>query len=104
MRPCLRQDEGWMIGCVSPVGTMTSTGGMEAAARLKRFARQDQRGILAAETERIRHHGGDPGVARGVGNHVEGDRRIGYFVVDGRRYPLMFQRQQRENGFYRARR
>ena len=38
---------------------------------LDRFARQDQRGVLAAEAERIRHHRGDAGVARLVGNHVE---------------------------------
>src|SRR6267154_3318151 len=104
MTSWLRQDEGWMIAFVSPVGTMTSAADIEGSGRLKRFARQDQRGILAAETERIRHHGGDSGVARGIGNHVEWYRRIGYVVVDGRRYPLVLKRQQRENSFNRARR
>src|SRR3977135_4674665 len=99
MMPCLRPDEGLMIACVTRVGTVRPGADIEGPGRLKRFARQDHRGILAAETERIRHHGGDSGVARGIGNHVEWYRRIGYVVVDGRRYPLVLKRQQRENSF-----
>ena len=60
-------------------------------------------GILAAEAERIRHHRGDPRVARLVGYHVERDRRIRNVVIDGRRNALVLERQQREDRLDRAR-
>src|SRR5690349_24755848 len=41
-----------------------------AAKMLNRFARQDQRGILPAEAERVRHDGGDASVARLVADDV----------------------------------
>src|ERR1700753_1004548 len=50
--------------------------------RSNRLARQNQRSILAAEAERIRHHGGDARVARRVSDDVERDRRIRNIIVD----------------------
>src|SRR5262245_2247664 len=46
-----------------------------------RFPRQDQRRVLPAEAERVRHDGGDAGVARLVADDVEGDRGIRVLVV-----------------------
>jgi hypothetical protein len=46
-----------------------------AAKRLDRFARQDQRRVLPAETERVGHHRRDLGVARLVADHIERESR-----------------------------
>src|SRR5262245_27906912 len=72
-------------------------------AGLGRLTRQDQRGVLAAEAERIRHHGGHLRIARLVADHVEQDRGIRILVVDGRRNTLMLEREQREHSLNCAR-
>src|SRR5579863_3901098 len=70
---------------------------LDGMSRLCRFTGQDQHGILAAEAERVRHYGGDTGIARFVGDDVEGNGRIRDIVIDGRWNPLVFERQQRED-------
>src|ERR1700744_5881430 len=65
-----------------------SRGGIRGSGRSNRLAGQDQRSVLAAKAERVRHHGGDAGVARLVGNDVEGNRRIRNVVIVGGRNEL----------------
>src|SRR5579864_3009194 len=72
----------------------TSGAGRRPSA-LDRFTGQIQRGILTAEAEGVRHHGRDARVASLVGDHIEGNGRIGNVVVDGRRNSLMLERQER---------
>src|ERR1700730_1338363 len=57
--------------------------------RSNRLKGQDQRRVLAAEAERIRHDRGDARVAGDVGNHVERYRRIRDVIIDRRWYALM---------------
>src|SRR4030095_12290178 len=100
-RPRLRRSAWWRREH-GPWREGASGSFAKIAYLLDRFTRQNPRGVLAAEAERVRHHGGDAGVARLVGDDVEGNRRIRNIVIDGRRNPLMLKRQQREHGFHRA--
>jgi hypothetical protein len=61
-----------------------------------RFPPHDERDILAAEAERIRHPGYDTRVSRLVRHDVERDCRIRNIVVDRGRNALVFERQQGE--------
>src|SRR5690242_11392809 len=74
----------------------------KSRARSGRFARQDQRGVLAAEAERIRHDSSHARIARLVTDDVELDGRIRDFIIDRRRNPLMLEREQRNHGFDRT--
>src|SRR5260221_9462612 len=56
------------------------------------LAGHDDRDVLAAEAEGIRHRRRDLGVAGFVRYHVERDRRVRHLIVDGWRNALRFQR------------
>src|SRR5258705_3391057 len=64
-----------------------------------RFPSHDERNILAAEAERVRHSGSDPRVPCLVRHDVKRDCRIRNIVVDGGWNALVFQRQKGEHRF-----
>ncbi len=66
-------------------------------------ALEEQRGVGAAEAERIRERVFDFRFARLVRNVIEIARRIGIFVVDRRRQNLIAQRQHADARFEAAR-
>src|SRR5260370_40220798 len=67
-----------------------------------RFPSHDERNILAAEAERVRHSGSDPRVPCLLRHDVKRDGRIRNIVADGGWNALVFQRQKGEHRFYDA--
>src|SRR5262245_1302563 len=100
--------------CTSPAlgggGSASSThsslrSAMRVSARMRSshgFPAEHQRDVLAAEAEGVGECVTHLGVARHVGNDIEPDGPIGDLVVDRRRQPLVFQRQQREHRLDRS--
>src|SRR5258708_21872807 len=64
-----------------------------------RFPSHDERNILAAEAERIRHSRSDSRISCLVRHDVERNCRIRNIVVDGGWNALVFQRQKSEHRF-----
>src|SRR5215213_591791 len=88
------------IGCISGLTTvlvdiaslLTHHIGNRIGSRSKRLTSENQRGILASEPERVRHHRRYAGVTRLVWNHVERNGGIRHVVIDCWRNPLMLKR------------
>ena len=69
------------------------------AARGGYSARERQDGVVAAEGEGVREQGFDGEVARGAGDVVEAERRVGRAQVDRRREEAAREREHRRGGF-----
>src|SRR5258708_505025 len=64
-----------------------------------RFPSHDERNILAAEAERIRHSRGDARVSLPIRHDVEGNCRIRNVVVDCGWNAVVLKREEGENRF-----